>query len=297
MTDENQIGIFVETSTQIPRLFGTQSEKSHIYEHLQGYQPCTSSMVYVEFKRTMLQTMALVAKTIAEAECAPDKEAIVRLGEISRWASNKPNVRGERKAKLVLKVIGAIIDWVEDYHKFYGRSPTIEAVKDYLLREIEKMANYWFFEFDGKFIKDKPERYINLTNCHWANDDIIPGISLHGPMSCKRDARECNTRTMLHNQWAIVESISNAFQACPDKSPKRDQTAIEGVVRAQRIIHQKASSNSASLGERCCWKLGDIIIGLECPDWCEYIHSYDHHFETICNVLGKTQVPVPSRTD
>lgn len=276
--------VLVETTGQIKRLFGTIIEKQNFQNEVQDLEACTSSMVYVEFKRTMLQSMALVARTVDE--CRPDDDAKVRLGDLSRWLSNSSDIHSEEAAKLTMKVVGAIQD------KFQGSTPTAEEVVIYLRGEIRKMAIYWFFEFDGEFIRNNPERYFDLTNCPIATDDVIPGFNFNGRLSCRRGAKECKIGTLLRNNWAIVQSILEAFERLSVRSKERDQGAIDGITLARHLVFGKGSPPLYSLGQKCCWKLGDIIIGLECPDECQYIHSYDCHFGVISSSLKKTMIPV-----
>ena len=277
--------LHIDTSTQIHRLFGTKIVRDKLDGELLQYQPSTSSMAYIEFKGTMLQAMASVVRTLKECELHQD--AKVRLGDLVRRLSEDPKTTTHAQAKRVMKVAATLID------RFTRYIPTAAEVETYIVGEIEKMALYRFFEFGGEFIRFNEKRYINLTQCPLAHDDVIPGLNLFQRMSCRRDAKVCQVRSLLRNNLDIVETIANAFEFLPRRSKVRDENALVGIDLVRELLEKTESSDSKSLGEKCCWALADIIICLECPKECQHIHSSDNHFVAICQALGKTSVISP----
>ena len=283
MTNYNKGNIFVETPCQIRRLYGLPDERERIDLLLSNYDCYTSSMVYIEFKRIILETISLVLDSILEAK--PDKNAKVRLATISNMLANEVKIRGERMAKRALIIVGVI----QQRFEYYDDDPTVEEVTQYLKSEIRRVALHWFFVFSGEFIRDG-QQYIDVISCPLATDDFLPGINITRRLSCRRNSKECNVRTLLRHRWLEVIKIRDAFKTYPKGCKNRNDDLIECVRKVNHLLKKPANDNN-SIGEKICWKLGDVIIGLQCPNSVSKICSLDRHFDVICPVLGKERLP------
>ena len=74
------------------------------------------------------------------------------------------------------------------------------------------------------------------------------------------------------------EGVSGYFYSNPSKK-ERD-------IRALRTLERIRNDKTIASGEQNCWALGDVIIALSAPDEA-FIYTIDHHFEVICQALGK----------
>jgi hypothetical protein len=276
--------VFVETTAQIMRLFGTQEIRNRMGAYLRGKRVWTSATVYMEFVRTMIRAFWVVKGTLEE--CEPDHDALIRLGDIDRWLSDSNLVHSERQARLLFKVTAALKDNFPDEDDY---KVSCRQVTDYLDRQIETLLNRLFFLFEyGESQVDlrAAERFINLTNCGLM--ERLGADQSVERLSCNSKREVCSTHQLIFSRKDELESVKTAFAACEDE--RRDGAALEALEKIWREILEEGKVEK-SLGEKICWKLGDVFIGMECPHEAHLL-TKDKHFSIICPALKKVLLPI-----
>lgn len=272
---------FLETSAQIARLCGTSVVRNRAEKVFGGANVYTSTTVYLEFLRTVIWAFQITRRTIDE--CQPDRDAVARLDEIDSWLSETTFAHSERQVRLLLKVTSAL------KARFGGEPETrCGEVIDYINDRIYKLGQVRFFFLGGVDIR-KSGRFIDITGCELVHDILQTGILPQKRLSCNRMSRHCSVRTLLRLKEKDVLKVGGAFAACTDA--RKDTKAVDAIDRVMDRIQRESNNDSSALGENDCWRLGDVIIGLECPKTA-WLVSNDKHFEIICPALAKGLLPI-----
>ena len=268
MSEESQV--FLETSIQIARLLQTRKRQETIRQNLLGKDIHTSLYVLMEFRRTILQDICFV-HSIVETECETDANAFILLSNLEReLASGKGNysVRSAKRSRLVT---AAIMD------EFPFRRVSKSELLDFLGLLIEQLESEFLeVDFNDPITPEVPIHCLNETHCDLATDDFHCRV---GRMSCSRTNAKCSLLHFLEAHRDEVFKVRQAFEKAPNK--KQDVKLMAAV---DRVI--ASDSWEIALGQKNCWPLSDTIIGLVAPQNAP-IYTLDHHFDVICEALGK----------
>ena len=254
--------IFVETTIHIERLFGDATRQAQIERNLKDAVFSTSSYVYMEFRRTMLQAMSYVLSVVLKMRQEGQKN--IDLVSLLRCLSAGTAIRFSlRIFQRVMLVYGYLLDHFSTFIV-----PAAMLI-DYLEYNRDSIIPARFFE--------SIDEYINQTNCDLVHPSQPIGDYLHRRLSCNARRARCALVSFLQKHQAELQTLEQAFAAAPP-----DQVNPRTLAALKKI---NADINKA-LGQRNCWHLGDVIMALEAPDDAK-IYTTDRHFDLICSVLGK----------
>ena len=254
--------IFVETTIHIERLFSDAARQAQIEGNLEDAVFSTSSYVYMEFRRTMLQAMSYVLSMVLKMrqEGQKDINLVSLLRRLSAGTAIHFSVRTFQRVMLIYSYL---LD-----HFSTLIVPTVILI-DYLEYNLNITIPERFFE--------SIDEYINYTNCDLVRHGVPVGDYLHRRLSCNARRANCTLVSFLQQHQAELQKLELALAAAaPEKVNPRTLAALKKI----NVDILKA------LGQRTCWHLGDVIIALEAPDDA-FLYTTDEHFGLICSVLGK----------
>lgn len=278
--------VFVETTSQILRLCGDSRQKEKIESFLSTSTTVyTSSTVYLEFLRTIVWAFQIVRRTIAESE--PCQDALIRLADIDRWLSETTFAHSERQVRSLFKVTSALKEKYGQEYKI-----TCGEVIEYIDGVINRLIKKWFFVFGTGSMKADIRQtggFINLTNCELVEQAIKLDIPSRARLSCSAKDQSCSIYKLLAERKIDIQKVKVAFDLCTDD--RKDKDALEALDKVIDKVGTSFQKKATALGQRICWKLGDVIIGLECPAGAKLLSS-DKHFSVICPALGEKLLPL-----
>jgi len=130
---------------------------------------------------------------------------------------------------------------------------------------------------EGEAFFEGLDEFICSTDCDLIKPEAQIGDFVTSRLSCNRTTAQCRLVEFLSQREQELESIEHAIRNLPKK--ERDSRVLQALGRIR-------NDKTAALGEQNCWALGDVIIALSVPDDV-FIYTIDHHFEVICQALGK----------
>jgi len=269
--------VFLETSILIDRFMYREREPVILY-NLLDKQLHTSCYVFAEFKRTLLRDLRFLYSVVKDYWDG-DGEKEMRLSDLLGFLSRVPGVRSERRFRRFLL-------FVSDLLRLFGHDLVpVSDVLEWLDEHVDTFRDEFFLvEFYEPNGKVEEVQYHCSHDCDLAKDD-----SDLNRMRCRREEARCSLPEFLKTRREHLCAISSAFENAP--SNKRDN-------RAMGVLQQLLASNDFEKvkGQRNCWRLGDTIIALEGPEDVP-VYTLDHHFDVICEALGKErykeQTPPP----
>ena len=274
MTD----GIFLDTTIQVDRLLQTADIQANIQQNLIDKRIYTSSTVYMELKRTVLQDIRYV-HALVERKCAASSTPTVLLSDIDRWlASGQGNfsVRSRDRCKFVTATIKDAF-------------PQKNVHKDHLFAFLQTLVFDLEMEFfaidlghDSYFDIRAENAYIDIAGCVLSQPKHPPGDILNTRLSCAAATTTCKLDHFFAQHADELHAIHHILSALPTQ--QRDTKAFNVLTDVLTNGYHRA------LGERSCWALGDIVIALESPYDAAIYTTNERHFRLLCQALGKQLV-------
>jgi hypothetical protein len=261
--------VFLETSIQIDRFMWRERNPVILY-NLLDKQVHTSCYVFAEFRRTLLRDLRFVYSVTKDQWGAGDEREMC-LSDLLDILSRARGVRSERRFRRFL--------WIaSDLLRCFGNDPVpVSDVLEWLDEHIDIFAEEFFLmdfpEFNGKV---EEVEYHCSSDCDLAKDDRNLDR-----IRCRRGEARCSLSELLEAHKEHLRAILDAFENAA--SIKQDN-------RAMGVLQRLLASNDfeKAKGQRNCWPLGDTIIALEVPENVP-VYTLDHHFDVICEALGKEQ--------
>ncbi len=272
--------VFVETSVQIKRLCGFESQRQNIEACLQGKQLVTSSTVFREFQVAIIGAYDFVRRNVLDIP--PDEDGLIRIYEIDEALANSGQLRSGRKAKRIFLVTKAI-------KKHYPKDEAVSRAEmvAFLEMEIDFFTDFEFFRF-GDYTNRRDIRkegtYLDTVDCSVAGEPFDPKKPTITRISCDMKTRKCEIRSFLRPSRGRMRGLGQALQ--------RGARHLATCAREVSIRSDREFSGRRAIGERLCWKMADVIIALECPAGAKMM-SYDGDFDPLCIHLGIQRFPAP----
>lgn len=272
--------VFVETTAQVSRLTAPSRVRTALESWLTGRDILTSSAVFLEFQRVVIDSHRRVLPVLDEVP--NDGDGMLRLAEFYGALANSANVRSDRQAKRVLAVVASI-------QARFGDDPfvRVEDLRAFIRGEIQRLKNSRFFVFgynvDARDIRSDGG-YLDSLECSVARDGLDAAMDHSRMTSCNADMRQCAVRSFIQRDQGLIRDLARELSSSDPKA----STAAERVAD----FSGKKLGGRKAIGQRLCWPLGDVLIALECPKDALLLTS-DHHFEIICPAVGR----FPARFD
>ena len=248
---------FLETSVEIQRRFGHSLVKREI-EGTIGDHPCASSFyVLMEYKRVVIKTLITLWGLIKE-------EASV--GDALKTCAASLSARGP---KFVLMAIAELVN--ED---------DLKNDKEKILRQVEMLIDSSLVAFErdvAQFIENRQKCPLARASTEKGYDRFMREI-------------ECETKCSVETFWASKrnELASLKKDGLADVHQKNDSFKP-----LYPHIVQATNDSTSQKTKRNCMICGDVIIALEAPADLTLL-TFDRSFESLCAILGKRVVRVPS---
>lgn len=264
--------VYLDTSVVVDRWVGPRSTRKAIAQALEGKVVYTGSTVFREFQRVAIEPYRLVSDAIWEiptSAAAGDRlqDLIVSLSE-RRWGVGRLEGR-------VLRVCGALLlQW--DACKVV----TAEMLCGWLDSQIALLRDSQFFAIgwgENQYDLRVNGTYVDPTDCEVARVPLDPKVIGTRRISCNKATRSCSAADLLADNRSQIEVFVDLG---------RRTTATTA---ARRSLAPPKGRPASSLGQRMCWPLGDLFVGLECPDHA-VIWSRDSDFDAVCRATDTTWV-------
>jgi len=252
---------FLETTVQIERVLASPTRQNEWTERLAEKPLATSSYVWMEFRRTVLQATAYVSHVITTFEREGRRD--LSFSELAhRLAEGQAIGFAPRTSARVWRVYAALLD---DLNRIVVPVQTLQ----------EALTFYCDWLWPRRFFAGIAE-YVTSTDC----DLVKPGATLGNYV---RSRLSCNARTASCALVPFLKSHAEKLKALEEAMSAGDPRAFDPATRIalQRVL----ADPHRALGERTCWALGDVLIALEVPDD-TVLYTTDHHFELIASTLG-----------
>jgi hypothetical protein len=267
--------VFVETTAQVSRLTGPLAARAGLEAWLAGKTIFTSSTVFLEFQRVVIEAHRRVLPALDEVPGSGNGK--VRLAEFYNILANSPNIRSGRQAKRVLAVVSSI-------QSRFGDDPfvSVEDLRAFINGEIRRFRDWRFFTFgygDDAIDIRAIGGYLDSLQCSVAINGLDPKASNPRAISCNAETRRCAVRSFIGADQGIMAAVADELHTA-------DQKASRAAERVATLPPGKLSGSKA-IGQRLCWSLGDVLIALECPPDALLLSS-DHHFGMITRVVKRS---------
>ena len=251
--------IFLDTTIQIRRNYGSLEEIAHVREQLRGRRVITSTYVLAEFNRTIVQDAAILYNIVASEPTL--SEALIRLSALRRYDHATAS-----RCYLLLAML--------ERRSGLGR--------DKLLATLDRALESEFME---DFLAGI-ELMTDQTGCALAKSRPIRkgGIGIYRlDLGCVREIERCDLIRFVESRGDELGAIRAALEDRGD-----DPT----LVRVADILAEVIEDSTKALGRKNCWALGDVFIALESPaEACIYTSNV-RHFEPIATAIGKRVLPL-----
>jgi hypothetical protein len=260
--------VFLETSIQIDR-FMHRERGSVILYNLLDKQIHTSSYVFSEFRRTLLRDLRFIYCVVKDLWRVDGEQGDIHLGDLLGKLSQAPSVRSVRRYQRFFWIAEGLL-------KCFGTEQvSVLDILEWLEEHIDTFTEEFFLvEFY------QPNRRVEKLQVHCStNCDLAKADRSLEQMSCRREKAHCSLSEFLKSRRRQLLAVLSAMEGAP--SSKRDNKAI----RALRDVLSEGDFKKAK-GQQNCWSLGDTIIALEAPE-SALIYTLDHHYDVICEALGK----------
>lgn len=246
----SKLPLFLETTIQIERIFGTRFRRLQLATELQRYHLITSQYVYGEYLRTVVKSAVALHHLAVNHNQLDD--LLVRVGQ---------HVNKRESSRMMLLL--AMMMRSDNRH-----SPN--AIKDQLAQFIQITAhNHFWHGIDKR---------IDVTMCGLALEQPARQKAIYYLRTqCVRTIRECDLAEQMTAWRPQLRVLAEGLRYEKDASLQR-----MGDLAAQ-IIDDPIKAR----GRNCTWYLGDMVIALSLPEDVPLYTTNRRHFEPLLSLLGK----------
>jgi len=262
--------LFVETTAHVDLALGAPEVRRELEQLLAAHEGWSSRYVLMEFRRTAGHALDVARRL---ATIAPDDHTMFSwmLRAIDRGHGGQgrllsPRERGRSRAAVYMAM------------EKLGRTPAVRAVVVGLLSATIQLVET--LAWAG--IK----RVVDETDCDLVRPERLQGQ--RWPLSCNAQLAQCRQSIFLDHHRPELAAVLAECQADREFDDAKMLEVLRAIVSA---VPLKAT------GQRRCWPLGDLIIGLEAHSAGQLLSSNGRHYGPICRALGVTLVtysPYPS---
>jgi len=246
--------LFLETTIQIQKDFGTKEQRRNIKKALQGKQLLTSTYVMMEYLRTIVADAVYIYVKLKETEDIG--EALIHLSELRQYE--------HRRASRCYVILGRLVD-------------RCGIDQDVILTRLETFLEWQWYDLFSYGV----EEIIDETGCMLTKRDVQSQEQIYRVnLRCRREEKQCQLVEFLNSKRdslvAIREKLYHQENSQQVKISELIAEVLEDITKAQ--------------GRNNCWRLGDVIIALEVPDDAVLYTTNVRHFQPICAALGKNML-------
>lgn len=278
--------LLLETTIQLFRVYSRDEIKQDIEKELIGKRLYSTSFVFREFLRTVINDLWYVHRMVNN-ELQADADGKVALSKLSMFLGEGKGNYSDRSVRRLHHIVGLILA------NFQHTNVSRTRLLDFLERITQDFIED-FFEFtspNGEIItiiclcsiEENPD-YINLLR----EGDPFPTM----PPFPKEAAK------FLHNNKELAQKAETAMREAPAKH--RDEKLLKFLLRLKdKKTKEFDFLNLLRTNMRGNWCLGDLLITLDTPAPPHgAVYTIDHHYDILCPALGKLRYDgyMPQRT-
>lgn len=269
--------LLLETTIQLFRVYGREEIKEKINDELIGKNLFSTSFVFREFLRTVINDLWFVYSKV-KYELHADSDGKVSLAKLSSFLGEGQGNFSDRSARRLHHIIALILGSFEH--------TTVPQAR--LLARLERITEDFlqdFFEFispDGQFITI--ECTCSLEE-HPANLALLrKGTPFPEMPSFPKGAAQ-----FLEKNKELVQKAEEAMRSSSAKN--RDEKLLQFLSRLKNKKTNKFDFlNLLRIDMRGNWCLGDILITLDTPPSPNgAVYTIDRHYDILCPALGKVR--------
>ena len=255
--------LFLETTVQIIRFSGSREEKKQIDTVISKYSYLASSTyVKMEFKRRLIGDLAYFYNMLSISDSIAD--FFRRIGRLHSFQQRRINGFFPSFANFLENIENENIPKKEE-----------EGILEKARRYFKYICQITWESFDKKL-----DCVVNDTDCINAkNGPILEDDKIYVKLSCLQKEKKCRIVEFFVNNRIHIENILKRFSRIErlDAEQEKMKSTTE-----KALLYPQNMTNHIN-----CWRCGDLIIALECPQNAYLFTTNINHFSPICNELGK----------
>lgn len=266
--------VFLETTIQIDRFLESPERRTEIRKNLVGKELCTSTYVWMEFRRTLLKDLFYVHSTV-DSERSTTADRMLSLDRLLREMLQRRGEHTGRRIDRSCKIIAWIMETFQ--HTRIKKSKILE----FLSAQLDELPEE-FYEVEPMEEGEILEVHCsNLTNCT---------LVLTGKYYCRREEACCQLPSILAEHADVLDKVRQVFDPAAGASTAKHRQP-KTAEAAKRVMKEPVDWHLAK-GQENCWPLGDTIIALESPADAA-LYTTDHHYDVICPIVGRVLYDEP----
>lgn len=242
--------IFIDTNVGIKRIENTKNG-TKIRTYLSGKTLFTSTYVLMEFKRTILKDAVSLYTMLQEGATLDDTHR-----RINKMLDDRTTSKIASRWVILLGLLG--------YPQERDKIRTVKSL-EYLIRK----GLVFQFLHEIQLLQSR-------TKCSSA-----------GIKPTKREGKyELNMECSMNN--CDIKSTIIANRGVFEDILTRIIDSREDYFKELSDIINETLNDADNMKEEYCNRLGDVVVAIDCPNEMELCTS-DHHFNIICEVIGKSR--------
>ncbi|NQT06927.1 MAG: hypothetical protein HQ575_05235 [Candidatus Omnitrophica bacterium] len=256
--------IFLETSIQIFRRFGPDKLKKELNKVIANYRLVISStFARMEFTHSFLRDMIYLYSLTLRLN---------NFGEIVHWLTKLPP-QAKRKVNRVLQCIASFYWEKEGRVTDRANVDTLEKLQLWLPHAIDEAWLWFEYSLDG--LTDE-------TGCDKGSNAPEREGDAYKPFgTCKKPNKKCKIDEFFKKHRTELENILKELKGIPDEKKEPELTKMA------KIIEKALAYPENMLDSKYCWKCGDAILSIECPQETYLYTSNTKHFSHLLTSIGK----------
>jgi hypothetical protein len=260
-------GLFIETTARVDLVLGPSSVKRLLTDLVDKNDAWTSRYSTMELRRTAGHALKVVSHHAGQS---PSDSGVYPW--VLRRIEQHQGLRGEWLTEPQVRRAMQALAMVQE------SLGTAAATRSLVVTIAEECCD----------LLDRPDAIgitheTNATDCDLVNGGRRQSTAL--PLSCNRSKADCQQSQFLAANAGSIPALAKELGLNPEF------TKVVEVLRAFM-----ARESRASLGQKSCWALGDVILCLEATMVGAILSSNQKHFEPITLALGLRLVTYNPRT-
>jgi len=265
--------MFIETSIQIKRLL-SREWMPLVNNQLIDQECVTSTYVWMEFKRTILQDMECLSHIVKSKTV---EQVPVHNVEVLEWIVQAGQQFSKRRVDRILTIYSAIMRNLCAFQVERNELLGYLAV-------IRRSVTEGFFRSPSRTGTGKTVSCVNETACDLASTNVEPENLLTKRMSCRGTEACCKLATFCQGKSsALKEMVQRLRSALYDPGVSQNDRGIYAKIISvyDGLIDDSGQCDFQKLlGEKKCWRFGDVIIAIEASEFLP-IFSVDKIFRIL----------------
>lgn len=265
--------LFIETTIPISKVLdNNKTFTSDLIDNIiTGFESVeSSSYVQMEYKRRFIRDIVYLNNMCWEDDVADVGDVHKRLSALSSAPQQ------QRKLSITLSALAL-------FFKEDKMSASDVLVDKNILERMRIYFNIIVSEL-SEYFENNYDCLHNQTNCFLSQLKPVSDAKCEGQFRfkipyCKRSEKKCSIDEFIQKNVSNIENILTKLKDLDnvDEEQKKSMEILEMALRDKDVM----------LEYKNCWKCGDIIIALECPEDAMLMTTNIKHYSILCDSLNK----------